>query len=302
MLSKNLKITTITIDSKIDNINFNEKNLTNDIIDKLRYICNKKDSYILKISSNFINPEIESIEYKNKIKEIPIDENNNDIKKRGRKKKDISKYYINPRKKQGNGKNFNSQITFMIKSFINENKLYNIKLFRTGSIGVPGIICIDDITNVLTYLVDELKYVFNNNDLNLNKVQPKMINYKTYFTIKKDYILNYNKLKNILNEKHSDILYIPVLVQKDKNNCLSIRPIYKDKNDIIKSYLIEMFLSGKVNIKGNYPEEIMLRHINIIEKYILNEKYKILMKKFTSHEDIMNVLNSCKSNIIEYIY
>mgnify|MGYP006151202673 CR=1 FL=1 len=299
MLINNLKITTITIDTKINNISFNEKELNEDIINKLKYICHKENSKILKISSNFIDPEIESENYINNHKKSEIIINPL-IKKRGRKKKDLANYYIKPRKKQGNGKNFNSQITFMIQSMINENKLYNIKLFRTGSVGVPGIYSIEDITNILNYLVNELKYVFNNNDLHLGPVIPKMINYKTFFTIPPNYILNYYKLKNLLNNNCSDLLFIPVLIQKDKNNCLSIRPKFINNNNEKKSYLIEMFLSGKVNIKGNYPKDKMHSDIKIIEKYLFHVKYNILRPVYKSYDEINNILNLCSSEIIEY--
>ncbi len=303
MLTDKLQITTITLDGHINKISFNEQNLNEEIINKLKIIVNN-DNKILKISSNFINPDIISKEFENEIKkkeENKISINNN-IKKRGRKKKDITQYYIQQRKKQGSGKHFNSQITFMIKSFNIPNKIYNIKLFRTGSIGIPGINSLDDIKNILDYLVDKLKYVFNNNELTLSYINPKMINYKTYFNINDNYILNYNRLKNILNENHKDILYMPITIQKDKNNCLSIRPMFINELGNKKHYLIELFLSGKANIKGLSPYNIMIEHLQIIEKYLNNEEYKILHKKYIEHNDIINVLESCSSEKIEYDY
>lgn len=302
MLTDNLQITTMTIDASVKNISFNEKELNDNVIDKLKSIV-FNDNKILKISSNFIDPDIISneleIDMKKKEEEIEL---NNNIKKRGRKKKDITQFYTQQRKKQGTGKHFNSQITFMIKSFIIPNKIYNIKLFRTGSIGVPGINSLDDIKDILNYLVDKLKFVFDNDQLILSDINPKMINYKTFFTINNDYILNYNRLKNILNENHKELLYMPITIQKDKNNCLSIRPLYIDKSGNKKQYLIEMFLSGKTNIKGLYPHDIMIEHLKIIEKYLINEKYEILRKKYTDPNEIIELLNSCSSEIIEYTF
>lgn len=302
MLTDNLQITTMTIDASVKNISFNEKELNDIVIDKLKSIV-FNDNKILKISSNFIDPDIISneleIDMKKKEEEVEL---NNNIKKRGRKKKDITQFYTQQRKKQGTGKHFNSQITFMIKSFIIPNKIYNIKLFRTGSIGVPGINSLDDIKDILNYLVDKLKFVFDNDQLILSDIIPKMINYKTFFTINNDYILNYNRLKNILNENHKDMLYMPITIQKDKNNCLSIRPLYVDKSGNKKQYLIEMFLSGKTNIKGLYPHDIMIEHLKIIEKYLINEKYEILRKKYTDPNEIIELLNSCSSEMIEYTF
>lgn len=292
----------MTIDASVKNISFNEKELNDIVIDKLKSIV-FNDNKILKISSNFIDPDIISneleIDMKKKEEEVEL---NNNIKKRGRKKKDITQFYTQQRKKQGTGKHFNSQITFMIKSFIIPNKIYNIKLFRTGSIGVPGINSLDDIKDILNYLVDKLKFVFDNDQLILSDIIPKMINYKTFFTINNDYILNYNRLKNILNENHKDMLYMPITIQKDKNNCLSIRPLYVDKSGNKKQYLIEMFLSGKTNIKGLYPHDIMIEHLKIIEKYLINEKYEILRKKYTDPNEIIELLNSCSSEMIEYTF
>lgn len=292
----------MTIDASVKNISFNEKELNDIVIDKLKSIV-FNDNKILKISSNFIDPDIISneleIDMKKKEEEVEL---NNNIKKRGRKKKDITQFYTQQRKKQGTGKHFNSQITFMIKSFIIPNKIYNIKLFRTGSIGVPGINSLDDIKDILNYLVDKLKFVFDNDQLILSDINPKMINYKTFFTINNDYILNYNRLKNILNENHKDMLYMPITIQKDKNNCLSIRPLYVDKSGNKKQYLIEMFLSGKTNIKGLYPHDIMIEHLKIIEKYLINEKYEILRKKYTDPNEIIELLNSCSSEMIEYTF
>jgi hypothetical protein len=302
MLTDNLQITTITIDASCANISFNEKELNDTVIAKLNFIVFNDDK-ILKISSNFIDPDIISDELSQKIKlkeeEIVL---NSNVKKRGRKKKDITQYFVQQRKKQGTGKHFNSQITFMIKSFVIPGKIYNIKLFRTGSIGVPGINDLKDINEVLIYLVDKLKYVFDSDLLLLSTITPKMINYKTFFVIPNDYILNYNRLKNILNDKHKDILYMPITIQKDKNNCLSIRPMYIDESGKKKQYLIEMFLSGKTNIKGLYPHNIMINHLKIIERYLSDETYCVLLKKHTNPDDILKLLNSCSSTEIEYIF
>lgn len=302
MLTDNLQITTMTIDAHVKNISFNEKELNDVVIDKLKSIV-YNDNKILKISSNFIDPDIISKELEDdlKKKEDEIELNNN-IKKRGRKKKDITQFYTQQRKKQGTGKHFNSQITFMIKSFVIPNKIYNIKLFRTGSIGVPGINSLDDINDILKFLVEKLKFVFNNDQLTLSTINPKMINYKTFFNIQIDYILNYNRLKNILNEHHKDILYMPITIQKDKNNCLSIRPLYIDKSGNKKQYLIEMFLSGKTNIKGLYPHDVMIEHLKIIETYLKDEKHEILRKKYTDTNEIFELLNSCSSEAIEYLF
>jgi len=188
----------------------------------------------------------------------------------------------------------------MIKSFTIPNKIYNIKLFRTGSIGVPGINSIEDITTVLLYLVDKLKYAFNTDNLVLLPINVKMINYKTHFIINNDQIINYTRLKNILNTNNSNILFMPITVQKDKNNCLNIRPIYYTSEGEKKHYLIEMFLSGKTNIKGLYPHDTMLSHLQLIEDYLNDEILEVVRKKYTNHDEILKLIAESNSLTIDY--
>lgn len=193
----------------------------------------------------------------------------------------------------------------MVRSFHNVDVFYNIKLFRTGSISIPGVKDPNDVTETLKYLVECLSKVFKINTLKLNDISLKMTNYKTFFKVEKNQILNYSKFKNILNENHSDILSVPATIQSDKTNCLSVRPVYYTKNkdgvEVKKDYLIEMFLSGKTNIKGLYPYDTMISHLKLLEDYLYDKTTGILCEIPTTDEEITRILNNCSSTEIQDI-
>src|ERR1700743_3380171 len=117
--------TTNTMKGYLSNVSFYEQQLIGEVLpdgDVLAYKCNY---------GNILHDE-----YKEPVK---IRTTN-----RGRKKKDKPK---KDRKVQGNGKSFNSQITFIIKSnykSLAESPLartvdtYKFKIFRTGKIQLPG--------------------------------------------------------------------------------------------------------------------------------------------------------------------
>ena len=178
-----------------------------------------------------------------------------------------------------------------------EEKIYNIKWFRTGTLGCPGILDIEDLKQSLYYLIDKLSIHFNTK-INLIYINSNMINYKTFFIKKDDNIIKLNNLAHILNEKHSDILFKPVIMNPEKNNSISIR----FKNDIKinnkKDYLVEIFLSGKLNLKGIFPIELMIEHLKILSKYMFDTQYNIIIKQITNHNDILKIISECPDDII----
>ena len=299
-LIKNMSITTSTIDAKIDGLYFNEKDLSNDFVECLKNSC---DDYILKFSSNYLNPSIISEYYENiinaKNNKIDIDtiEEPNQKKKRGRKKKDKNKNIIIPRKVQGLGISFNSQISVSLRSFKYADKIYNIKWFRTGTLGCPGILDIDDLKISLIYLINKLSMIFNKT-ITLLYINSNMINYKTYFNKDNKSILKLNNLVQILNENHSDVLYKKITMNPEKNNSISIRfkndPKFINKND----YLVEIFLSGKLNLKGIFPITLMVEHIKIISKYLFDPIYNIIVNQIINHDDILKIIDECPDNIL----
>lgn len=277
-----LKVTTITLDGSISNIQFNESTMEESCINKLKSLNKEPDTLILKVLSNFIP---DSPDETDQVIKEPSET------KRGRKKNNKNDKNKIPRKKQGSGKYFNSQITFILKSPSIPNKTYNVKLFRTGSVGIPGGNDIKDVMDMLYYLIEKLKWVFDDEKIKLVNTKVIMINFKTMFDIPSDSYVNFNALKNILMVNHGEIFTERIIILKDKNNSLNLRPIYYTENNQKKTYLIELFMSGKINVKGLYPESVMMEHLRIIESYLKTSP--VLEKKITKHSDIMKLINSC---------
>ena len=125
-----------------------------------------------------------------------------------------------------------------------------------------------------------------------------MINYKTYFTKKNDNIIKLNNLAQVLNEKHTDVLFKKVIMNPEKNNSISIRfkndPEYINKKD----YLVEIFLSGKLNLKGIFPINLMIEHIKIISKYLFEPSYNIIIDQIVEKDDILKIIDECPDDII----
>jgi hypothetical protein len=124
---------------------------------------------------------------------------------RGRKpKKDNKK---KKRKKQGTGDQFSSQMTFDIKSKI-PGKLYKIKLFRKGSIQIPGSRELEnaDIIEPLRILSSYLSNYLGK-ELDLTKYDSKsigMINFGAPLTDNKYYIIDEYKLGELIYNAEED--------------------------------------------------------------------------------------------------
>lgn len=113
-----IKPSTITIGGLFTNIVLNEKT------DVIKFTAVEP---IVQIGSNY--GELFADGYKPPEKKIKTS-------KRGRKPK-----LKEPKKRiQGTGKYFNSQITFVIRSQMDNNKLYKFKVFRNGKFQVPGVL------------------------------------------------------------------------------------------------------------------------------------------------------------------
>lgn len=153
-----IKPSTITVGGLFTNIVLNEKT------DVTKF---KACEPIVQIGSNY--GELFAPEYKPPEKKIKTS-------KRGRKPKPKE-----PKKRlQGSGKYFNSQITFIIRSPTNVNKLYKFKVFRNGKFQVPGVLSTnqDDIETPIQLLRQYFIEVYNKDVQVIEKVV-QMRNCKT---------------------------------------------------------------------------------------------------------------------------
>jgi hypothetical protein len=105
-----------------------------DILAKVDHIDNFEPTEIIpRIASNFCSAILPmyDAEFINKEKS-----------NRGRKPKADKKK--KKRKKQGNGSEFNSQMTFDVKSPEIDKKYFKVKIFRKGSIQIPGCLALEN--------------------------------------------------------------------------------------------------------------------------------------------------------------
>ena len=167
-----IKPSTITAGGQFSGVELNE---TTDI----PKFATEIGGTILAIGSNFGELPTEGyVHHEKKIK----------TSKRGRKPKPKE-----PRRRiQGNGRYFNSQITFVIRSAVNENKKYKCKVYRNGKYQVPGVLTMDqsDINEPLETLRACLARVYNRPVEITNRVV-QMRNYKTILS---DLELNINTM------------------------------------------------------------------------------------------------------------
>ncbi len=297
-----LVLSTITVESKITNIKFKENDLITKLsLDDLSKTDCEKFKDIIKIGCNY--QEYITELYKELTK--PVKKSN-----RGRKKK------IKPvpnRKIQGNGKYFNSQITFTILDNINKSKFYHLKLFTNGTIQIP-FVCDENIEIIKPIILLVIDYIKNipllkvnpELDIEIDYIKSIMRNYK-FNIIEQNYYIDLAKFKDILLEfKTYQYQYFNVnstnleYFQNNESYDLTILNkleltmvkcnferytgiILKFKtpteDNINKLTTVKIFSSGKLNIDGsnNKIESQMIQEI--ICSLIFNNKDSILYVK-----------------------
>ena len=131
-------LSTITVEARFSNLNIKESELT---------VACTPDQYVVKIESNFGEKT-----YEHYTPPVPKPRSN-----RGRRKS------VKPKRKArqvpGTGKYMNSQTTFNVISRSVPNKMYKIKVFRTGTIQIPGAIHSD--LDDVQYAIDKVRDVIS---------------------------------------------------------------------------------------------------------------------------------------------
>jgi hypothetical protein len=213
---------------------------------------------------------------------------------RGRKKKTKP---VTTRKVQGNGKYFNSQITFTIlDKNLDNNKFYHLKLYTNGTIQITYV-CYEDVTLIRPIIdlviniiktIDIIKVDINEN-IDVLYLKSIMRNYK-FNIIPENTFIDLNKLRLILLEfkdyqfnefKDKELKKFQSINDYDYELLLSLEIglikcnfekytgiIVKFKTPLLekpeKLTTVKIFSSGKINIDGSnsYNES------NIIKKII----------------------------------
>jgi hypothetical protein len=272
-----LILSTITVEAKISNINFKEKDL-------IQLLSLDEKSDIIKIGCNF--NEYISDRYIELTK--PVKKSN-----RGRKKKTKP---VSTRKIQGNGKYFNSQITFTILDSIDKNKFYHLKLFTNGTIQIPYV-CnenIEIIKPIIVLIIDKINN-FKNIKIDAEKnieivyIKSIMRNYK--FNIHEENLfIDLYKFQNILLDYKN--VQIDTDIYKLYNLELNLIKFFPERytgiilkfktpieDNVNKLTTVKIFSSGKINIDGSNSLIESNKIKNIIESLIEKNKEIILYYK-----------------------
>jgi hypothetical protein len=284
-----LILSTITVEAKISNIAFKEKEL-------IEYLSLDKNTHldIIKIGCNY--KEYITDKYLELTK--PIKKSN-----RGRKKKIKP---VSNRKIQGNGKYFNSQITFTILDSIDKTKMYHLKLFTNGTIQIPYVcnenieiirpiieLVINSINNInyiklntnenieIIYIKSIMRnYKFNiidtNSYIDLNKFQNILLNYKQYQLDKKNNFQDNNNYDyNLLNSL--ELSMIKCNFERYTGIILKFKTPIVDNNN--KLTTVKIFSSGKINIDGSNNKVESNNIFNIISSLIYHNQNEIIYNK-----------------------
>lgn len=245
--------TTNTMGGYISGVSFHEKDLI-ELINPTTDIVICKCNYGFKQHISYNEP-------------VKIKDTN-----RGRKKKIKIK---KPRKKQGDGSDFNSQITFVIRSETIKNKVYKFKVFRTGELQLPGVYqsAIDDVLICANKIVTLLSEFYPT--AKLERLTPVMKNYKFVIKIPPTAILDLQKYSDKLLDsdysEHCPDIFMSKYTRMDTKLSLKFStPITKNAQ---KKTRVNIFMKGKVNILGAYDATDTSRICEFLH-YILVNNYK----------------------------
>lgn len=225
--------TTFTLEGHLSNICFNEEDLIKVI---------EANDKIIGIQCNFGEKYHESY-----VEPVIIKTTNRGRKKAPKKKKN--------RKRQGNGKYFNSCITCIAKSSVIPDKLYKFKVFRTGTIQLPGANqdTLDDVIEKISDIVNLFNQYLHNGEKvsEFISLHASMKNYKFMAHLKDNELINLERLKQIFtSEKREDVPKLFDIKYTLEDTKLSVRfqtPIPKKKDKRIR---VNIFMKGKINILG----------------------------------------------------
>lgn len=298
-----LLLSTITVEAKITNVNFKEYILINHILN----IIKKQNIDDENIFFTFNDADIDNVEpigeLNDTLEAFKLHENiikigcnygeyiskkyidlTTVVKKsnRGRKKKEKK---VTSRKIQGNGKYFNSQITFTVIDRYDPTKFYHVKLFTNGTIQIPCV-CNEDIHSI-SYIIEDIieiisrfkfvktdpelkieivyiksimrnyKFSTKNIDLfiDLKKFQKVILNFKSY--VDNGFITEPNAIDEIdielYKKYHTDLTKLTLtLVKHSSERYVGFLIKFKTpiESNESKTSTVKIFSSGKFNLDG----------------------------------------------------
>lgn len=280
-LITNIAITTTTLKAKFSGVKFNENEMETDPESALYLKPDKKLVYGI-ISNHFTRLVVDDGAISEDINLSAKEDLSRIIDKQvaecaRRKTKPKKKL----RKMQGNGSSFNSQITFILKY---KDKCYKPKLFRNGSMTIPGIHPrnIQDLKECIFNFSDYLKEnkeILCNGEVKCEEIIPVLKNYKAIIRFRAGHnAIDLNELANIINEDMIEILseFSPLKICACDYNRTLPRPLTIKFNTPLpwiqsKLMRVEIYARGKINIKGGlyigYTKNVLFVLNMLFEKY-----------------------------------
>lgn len=299
---KDLSVTTITMNGIIEGIEFNDDD------DEFVQLCNriiedKTNDKITKFESKNIGKLANSV---NTSKAIQIESSltKESVSNKGRKKRIVKKLPTS-------SDMFISQINVQIISVkYADHRMYNFKLFRSGSFCVPGVCDLEDGIAVLKYFVNKLNEHSNaNRTLRLKSCYLSMINFKSVIPMQPNELISLSEFGKLLNQLPSDnpfkqliandVFHTHSYASVKNSNCASIKLRHTSPptniaiiKDIIgddgvevttdkktsETYLFEIYASGKISIKGIYDVSEMIRNLVTLNDIIRDNYNTIILK------------------------
>lgn len=270
-LFTNIKDTTTTINAKISNFKCHERDLTAAV---------EPNKYVLTVDSNYGSKRYPNYQLPEKKQKS----------NRGRKPKPPPL-----KKKNKKGKEFNSQVTFKVtgRDYGGDivpatAKIFIFKVFRNGSVQIPGLVNQEDIyeaVDCFNILVKHFAVILNPaKPFAITSIVPNMRNFKFACKIPSFQNIDQMRLKQII--KDSYMTYAPRICDIDYEigkPCIAIRFITPFKRKPTKKIRVQIYRSGKINILGGITpdstQDVVDRLAEIFEKYrdeiiICNGSYK----------------------------
>lgn len=215
---------------------------------------------------------------------------------RGRKKKEKIK---KPRKCQGTGTEFNSQLTFVIPSAF--GKEHKFKVYRPGQVQLPGARpeTIDEILEACGHISRMLNEALHPGEedpaklvrlINLNHV---MKNYKYRYIMASDEFVKLTELMKVIYEREPHLLApdtptaqvtyprVTYIKYSGEDNMLFIvfaTPIPKDVSKICR---VNIFKSGKIGFLGAYHTLTAQKIYDYILALFTHNRARIIAKPYS---------------------
>lgn len=248
--------TTNTMEGYLSNVSFHEEQLIKRLVptrDFLAFKCNFGDLYYPGYST-------------------PVHKKTSN---RGRKRKERVK---KPRKYQGNGTAFNSQISFIMRAGSatehstgsaddappnEDTPVYKFKIFRTGKLQLPGAKCeqLEDVIRCAR-LIAALFKELSGESVRLININPVMKNYKFSVKLPPGHLLDLRVMRDIILADKETIdsgdETPPIFSAKynRQDTKLSIKFKTPIRNNDDKRTRIKIFMRGRVNILGGLDTEM----------------------------------------------